>query len=63
MLGKDGCAADRGHNWSRCSLEGPRGPISAVNEWEWEHFTVIPAIILFILGSQHQLVSSAMVSQ
>lgn len=56
---RTGPAAGRGHSWSRCSLEGPRGPVSVFNEWEWEHFTVIPAITLFILGSQHQLVSSA----
>lgn len=33
---RTGHAAGRGHSWSRCSLEGPKGPISAFNEWEWE---------------------------
>ena len=33
---RTGRAAGRGHSWSRCSLEGPKGPISAFNEWEWE---------------------------
>lgn len=58
-----GCVAGRGHSWSRCSPEGPKGPVSAFNEWEQEHFTVIPIITLFIFGSRHQLVSSAMGSQ
>lgn len=58
-----GCVAGRGHSWSRCSPEGPKGPVSAFNEWEQEHFTVIPVITLFILGSRHQLVSSAMGSR